>query len=92
MSPYPGIDLSQVYEMLESGYRMPCPEGCPEEVYSLMGKCEFYKILINMKKSAKIVCRNITSFVIQTCFSVCCSSYSAQQLLLNNIVLMFSCA
>jgi len=42
MSPYPGIDLSQVYEMLESGYRMPCPEGCPEEVYSLMGKCKLY--------------------------------------------------
>lgn len=39
MSPYPGIDLSQVYEKLESGYRMPCPEGCPQEVYSLMGEC-----------------------------------------------------
>lgn len=41
MSPYPGIDLSQVYEMLESGYRMPCPDGCPREVYDMMKKCEF---------------------------------------------------
>ena len=41
MSPYPGIDLSQVYEMLESGYRMPCPDGCPQEVYDMMKKCEF---------------------------------------------------
>jgi len=41
MSPYPGIDLSQVYEMLESGYRMPCPDGCPLEVYGMMEKCEF---------------------------------------------------
>lgn len=40
MSPYPGIDLSQVYEMLESGYRMPSPEGCPQEVYEMMMKCE----------------------------------------------------
>lgn len=39
MSPYPGIDLSQVYEMLESGYRMPSPEGCPQEVYEMMMKC-----------------------------------------------------
>ncbi|XP_068694926.1 tyrosine-protein kinase ABL1-like [Montipora foliosa] len=39
MSPYPGIDLSQVYEMLESGYRMPCPDGCPQEVYDMMRKC-----------------------------------------------------
>lgn len=41
MSPYPGIDLSQVYEMLESGYRMPCPDGCPQEVYDMMRNCEF---------------------------------------------------
>ena len=40
MSPYPGVDLSQVYEMLESGYRMPCPDGCPQEVYDMMMKCE----------------------------------------------------
>ncbi|KAL9988309.1 hypothetical protein ACROYT_G002742 [Oculina patagonica] len=39
MSPYPGIDLSQVYEMLESGYRMPCPDGCPQEVYDMMKRC-----------------------------------------------------
>ncbi|EDO47195.1 predicted protein, partial [Nematostella vectensis] len=39
MSPYPGIDLSQVYDKLDGGYRMPCPEGCPPEVYSLMQTC-----------------------------------------------------
>ena len=26
MSPYPGIDLSQVYDLLEKGYRMEQPE------------------------------------------------------------------
>ncbi|KAG8141991.1 hypothetical protein E2320_006634 [Naja naja] len=41
MSPYPGIDLSQVYELLEKDYRMERPEGCPEKVYELMRECEF---------------------------------------------------
>lgn len=40
MSPYPGIDLSQVYELLEKDYRMDRPEGCPEKVYELMRACE----------------------------------------------------
>lgn len=40
MSPYPGIDLSQVYELLEKDYRMERPEGCPEKVYELMRACE----------------------------------------------------
>ncbi|XP_036185225.1 tyrosine-protein kinase ABL1 isoform X3 [Myotis myotis] len=39
MSPYPGIDLSQVYELLEKDYRMERPEGCPEKVYELMRAC-----------------------------------------------------
>lgn len=40
MSPYPGIDLSQVYELLEKDYRMDRPEGCPEKVYELMRACK----------------------------------------------------
>ncbi|XP_011603227.2 tyrosine-protein kinase ABL1 isoform X2 [Takifugu rubripes] len=39
MSPYPGIDLSLVYELLEKDYRMDRPEGCPEKVYELMTAC-----------------------------------------------------
>ncbi len=39
MSPYPGVELSQVYELLESSYRMQCPEGCPPAVYELMRLC-----------------------------------------------------
>ena len=39
MSPYPGVELSQVYELLESGYRMQRPEGCPQPVYDMMHKC-----------------------------------------------------
>lgn len=40
MSPYPGIDLSQVYDLLEKGYRMEQPEGCPPKVYELMRACK----------------------------------------------------
>ena len=39
MSPYPGVELSQVYELLESGYRMQRPEGCPAPVYDMMYRC-----------------------------------------------------
>ncbi|XP_056460278.1 tyrosine-protein kinase ABL2-like isoform X2 [Gadus chalcogrammus] len=39
MSPYPGIDLSQMYDLLEKGYRMEQPEGCPPKVYELMRAC-----------------------------------------------------
>ncbi|GAB6027107.1 hypothetical protein CHUAL_000030 [Chamberlinius hualienensis] len=39
MSPYPGVDLTDVYHMLESGYRMECPQGCPPNVYDLMQNC-----------------------------------------------------
>ena len=39
MLPYPGVELSQVYELLETGYRMQSPEGCPPPVYDLMRHC-----------------------------------------------------
>ncbi|CAG4984802.1 unnamed protein product [Parnassius apollo] len=39
MSPYPRVDLADVYHMLEKGYRMECPPGCPAAVYELMRGC-----------------------------------------------------
>ena len=47
MSPYPGAELAQVYELLESGYRMLSPEGCPPAIYELMKKC-MYSIYNNL--------------------------------------------
>jgi len=38
-SPYPGVELSDVYHLLESGYRMECPDDCPRNIYELMRKC-----------------------------------------------------
>jgi len=40
MSPYPGVDLTDVYPLLEKGYRMDCPAGCPANVHKLMMQCE----------------------------------------------------
>lgn len=34
--PYPALQNSEVYEALKTGYRMPCPEGCPPELHNLM--------------------------------------------------------
>ncbi|XP_041861192.1 tyrosine-protein kinase ABL2 isoform X2 [Melanotaenia boesemani] len=45
MSPYPGIDLSLVYDLLEKGYRMEQPEGCPPKVYELMRACWQWSLL-----------------------------------------------
>ncbi|CAH8614861.1 unnamed protein product [Dicrocoelium dendriticum] len=38
-TPYPGIELQDVYVLLEKGSRMSRPEGCPEPVYQLMLQC-----------------------------------------------------
>lgn len=51
MSPYPGIDLSQVYDLLEKGYRMEQPEGCPPKVYELMRAC---KLMANCTMSLHV--------------------------------------
>lgn len=50
MSPYPGVDLTDVYHMLETGYRMECPPGCPPNVYELMKQCEYRYFVSSLKK------------------------------------------
>ncbi|NXH42490.1 BLK kinase, partial [Dicaeum eximium] len=37
--PYPGMTNPEVIRNLERGYRMPCPESCPGELYSVILKC-----------------------------------------------------
>uniref|UniRef100_A0A0K0D8M2 Non-specific protein-tyrosine kinase n=1 Tax=Angiostrongylus cantonensis TaxID=6313 RepID=A0A0K0D8M2_ANGCA len=39
MAPYPGVELSNVYSLLEKGFRMDSPPGCPPTVYRLMLQC-----------------------------------------------------
>ncbi|CAF0916466.1 unnamed protein product [Adineta steineri] len=38
-SPYPKIELCQVFDHLRVGNRMERPTGCPTDVYNLMQKC-----------------------------------------------------
>ena len=38
-SPYPGVELANVYHLLDSGFRMECPESCPANIYELMKRC-----------------------------------------------------
>ena len=37
--PYPGMNTAEVLEKLQTGYRMPCPKGCPEGLYKIMREC-----------------------------------------------------
>ncbi|TSS85049.1 Proto-oncogene tyrosine-protein kinase LCK [Bagarius yarrelli] len=37
--PYPGMTNPEVIQNLERGYRMPRPETCPEDLYSIMKEC-----------------------------------------------------
>ena len=39
MSPYPGVDLSDVFQLLETGYRMEIPHECHPRLYDLMTHC-----------------------------------------------------
>jgi len=39
MTPYPGVELSEVYYTLNSGHRMGRPTGCPEPIHQLMQQC-----------------------------------------------------
>lgn len=38
-APYPKLSLKEVTELLEEGYRMDPPEGCPPAIYALMKSC-----------------------------------------------------
>ncbi|XP_028252832.1 tyrosine-protein kinase Blk [Parambassis ranga] len=37
--PYPGMTNPEVVRSLDRSYRMPCPDGCPEELYDIMMMC-----------------------------------------------------
>ena len=38
-SPYPEMNDAQVLEALQTGYHMPSPMGCPEQLYEIMKEC-----------------------------------------------------
>lgn len=42
-TPYAGMSNSRAREKIDTGYRMPAPEGCTEDVYALMLRCWEYE-------------------------------------------------
>lgn len=38
-TPYHNMDNNQVIRQIEFGYRIPCPENCPQELYEIMLEC-----------------------------------------------------
>ncbi|XP_040915105.1 tyrosine-protein kinase Fer isoform X3 [Toxotes jaculatrix] len=40
--PYPGMTNQQAREQVEKGYRMACPQRCPEDAYKVMQRCWQY--------------------------------------------------
>ncbi|XP_019697770.2 proto-oncogene tyrosine-protein kinase receptor Ret isoform X1 [Harpegnathos saltator] len=38
-SPYPGVDVHNLYNLLKSGYRMERPVNCSQQLYKLMMSC-----------------------------------------------------
>ena len=39
LPPFPGMVNREVLEQVERGYRMPCPQGCPESLHEMMKVC-----------------------------------------------------
>nr|XP_057924373.1 tyrosine-protein kinase Lyn isoform X1 [Doryrhamphus excisus] len=37
--PYPGMTKAEVMSSVQHGYRMPCPQNCPSELYHIMMSC-----------------------------------------------------
>lgn len=38
-SPYPGVDVHNLYNLLKAGYRMEKPPNCSHQLYKLMASC-----------------------------------------------------
>jgi len=39
LTPYEGLSFAETFQKIQSGYRLPKPEYCPQEVYDLMLRC-----------------------------------------------------
>eukprot|EP00088_Acartia_fossae_P059822 TRINITY_DN7150_c0_g1_i1.p1 TRINITY_DN7150_c0_g1~~TRINITY_DN7150_c0_g1_i1.p1 ORF type:complete len:868 (+),score=211.06 TRINITY_DN7150_c0_g1_i1:62-2665(+) len=42
-TPYQGMTNTRARELIDSGYRMPAPDGTPDEIYQLMLRCWQYE-------------------------------------------------
>ena len=42
-TPYSGMSNAKARELIDNGYRLPCPPKTPQTVYKLMTKCWQYE-------------------------------------------------
>ena len=72
-TPYQGMTNTRARELIDSGYRMPAPDGTPDEVYQLMlryslwGWHSLFDIFVNMFKVLAIRPRRPSSFCWNPC-------------------------
>eukprot|EP00795_Rhopilema_esculentum_P012450 gene12450-3119_t len=60
-SPYPGIPVEKLFDLLKLGYRMEQPQGCPKDIYDLFLKCWFENP--NERPSFKDICSNLQAYL-----------------------------
>lgn len=42
-TPYSGMSNAKARELIDNGYRLPCPPKTPQNVYQLMSRCWRYE-------------------------------------------------
>ncbi|XP_078073197.1 tyrosine-protein kinase Src42A-like [Mustelus asterias] len=64
MIPYPGTPNRLVLSELLQGYRMPCPTGCPQPIYSIMKDC--WNDIPSQRPSFSMLKLQLEDFIITT--------------------------
>jgi len=60
-SPYPGIPVEKLFELLKMGYRMESPQGCPLEMYEMFLQCWYENP--HERPSFKDICNRLESYL-----------------------------
>ena len=68
--PYPRMVDSEVLNNLDAGYRMPCPTGCPQKLYTTVMKMCWRKN-VNGRPTFVMICENL----MQICTCAICSRH-----------------
>ena len=66
--PYPRMDDSEMLTKLDAGYRMPCPTGCPERLYTIIIK-KCWRKNADRRPTFVIICESLK----QICTCMSCS-------------------
>ncbi|KAL3311153.1 hypothetical protein Ciccas_010269, partial [Cichlidogyrus casuarinus] len=60
-TPYPGVELCDVYPLLEKGTRMDPPQGCPKDINDIMQKCWHWEP--EMRPSFKTILKQLEQII-----------------------------